>query len=75
MNLEIHPRVVANFFLDGAKIVFGSLVVGAFMPKVGLDSFPWLAFLMGVVITTGFFLMANLAAHKEDSIKINQQVK
>lgn len=75
MKLEIHPRIVANFFIDSAKIVFGSLVVSAFMPKTGLDGFPWITFVMGAIVTIGFFIMANLAAYKEDIMKIKQQIK
>lgn len=72
MKLEIHPRVVADFALDSAKIVFGSLVIGVFVPSARIAEFPSITFVTGLIITVAFLVMANTAAHKEDSIKINQ---
>lgn len=68
MKLEIHPRVVANFFIDGAKIVFGSLVVGAFIPTTGGAGFPLTTFIGGAIAAAGFFIVASIAAHKEDRL-------
>lgn len=75
MKLEIHPRVIANFFLDGAKIIFGSLVVGAFMPTANLSGFPFITFVGGAIATSVFFVTANVAAHQEDAIKSNKFIK
>lgn len=72
MKSEIHPKVVANFFLDGAKIIFGSLVVGAFVPSIAAAQIPWSNITLGIVFTAAFFGIANAAAHKEDDIKISQ---
>jgi len=41
-------KKISEFFLDGAKIIFGSLVVGAFLPeKIG--KIPWLTLTGGIV--------------------------
>lgn len=71
MRLKIHPRVVANFALDSAKIVFGSLVIGVFVPSARIAEFPSVTFITGLIITAAFLVMANTAAHQEDAIKIN----
>ena len=72
MKLEIHPRIVANFAVDSAKIVFGSLVIGVFVPSANALEFPSNTFLSGLIITVIFLVVANTAARKEDKIKINQ---
>lgn len=72
MRSKMHPRIVANFFLDGAKILFGSLVVGAFVPRIIITEISLPTIILGVVWTAIFFLIANAAAHKEDIMKSNQ---
>lgn len=72
MRSEIHPRVVVNFFLDGAKILFGSLVVGAFVPSIAAAEISWLTITFGIIFTAIFFTIANAAAYKEDIIKSKQ---
>lgn len=46
-------KVVANFLLDGAKIIFGSLVVGVFVPGAS-GEIPWTTFLSGIGLTITF---------------------
>jgi hypothetical protein len=53
MNLQNQLKVVSNFFLDGAKIIFGSLVVGVFVPSAS-GSIPWLTFAVGLAMTIAF---------------------
>lgn len=54
-------RIIANFFLDGAKIVFGSLVIGIFIPSAALREFPWFVFLGGITMTILFLFVAHMA--------------
>jgi len=50
-------NVVSDFFLDGAKIIFASLVVGVFVPGA-VSQMPWLTFLIGIVTTVLFLSIA-----------------
>lgn len=50
-------KTVSDFFLDGAKILFGSLVVGVFVPSAS-GKIPWLTFVGGVSITLIFLVIA-----------------
>ena len=50
-------KVVSNFFLDGAKIIFASLVVGIFVPSAS-GKIPWLTFAGGIVMTLVFLTLA-----------------
>ncbi len=64
MPSEIQSRIASNFFLDGAKIIFGSLVIGVFMPSAATPEFPWLTFLMGILATGAFLVFANATEEK-----------
>ena len=46
-------EVISDFFLDSAKIIFGSIVVGVFVPGAA-ERIPWLTFAVGLGITTVF---------------------
>lgn len=59
------PKIFANFFLDGAKIIFGSLVVGAFLPSAIGDQPQFLVIGVGVVFTIIFLAIADAIAKKE----------
>lgn len=50
-------EVVADFFLDGAKIIFGSLVVGVFVPSAA-GQIPWLICAVGLAVTVLFLTIA-----------------
>jgi len=49
--------VIAAFFLDGAKIVFGSLVVGVFVPGVA-TGVPWVTVASALAVTVLFLGIA-----------------
>lgn len=69
MPSGIQSRVASNFFLDGAKIIFGSLVIGAFVPSFTAPEFPWSTFIAGAFMTTSFLIFANVTAEdKKDKI-------
>ena len=57
-------EVVSDFFLDGAKIIFASLVVGVFVPGVPGD-IPWVTFAVGVIVTLVFLFFAVKLAKME----------
>lgn len=59
------PKVIANFFLDGAKIIFGSLVVGAFLPNAIGDQPRFFAVGIGVVFTIIFLAIADAIVKRE----------
>ncbi|MBI3442891.1 MAG: hypothetical protein HY007_03930 [Candidatus Sungbacteria bacterium] len=67
MQSGIQSSVASNFFLDGAKIIFGSLVIGAFVPSFTAPEFPWLTFTFGVLMTSFFLILAN-------ATEANQQI-
>lgn len=50
-------KVIADFLLDGAKIIFGSLVVGVFVPAA-TGKIPWLTVLLGLALTAAFLIGA-----------------
>lgn len=54
--------ILSNFFLDSAKIIFGSLVVGAFVPSLATQSPQWIAISMGIILTTAFLIAAKMAS-------------
>lgn len=65
--MKEESRVVMAFFLDGAKIIFGSLVVGVFVPSAA-GARPWLTVLGGIAMTAVFLMIAvRLAAIAERS--------
>lgn len=63
MELLNRSKIIANFFLDGAKIIFGSLVVGAFAPNA-LGGRPSLLTIGFGILGTVFFLLIAEAASK-----------
>jgi hypothetical protein len=66
MDSRISSPTIANFFLDGAKIVFGSLVVGVFSPG-GINKIPWLTFGSGIILTIFFLSIASVISKKTHS--------
>ncbi|HEY4495748.1 MAG TPA: hypothetical protein VJC04_00085 [Candidatus Paceibacterota bacterium] len=50
-------KVIANFLLDGAKIIFGSLVVGAFVPSLS-DNISWSTVALGLIFVVIFLSLA-----------------
>ncbi|OGC06579.1 hypothetical protein A2526_00105 [candidate division WOR-1 bacterium RIFOXYD2_FULL_36_8] len=50
-------KVLGDFFLDCAKLIFASLVVGVFVPSA-VGKVPWLTFLMGIIMTALFLVIA-----------------
>lgn len=58
-------KTLANFCLDAAKIVFGSLVVGVFIPGTR-GPFPWLTWLMGIMATVAFIIITGLLSKKKE---------
>ncbi|OGX04768.1 MAG: hypothetical protein A3G87_02885 [Omnitrophica bacterium RIFCSPLOWO2_12_FULL_50_11] len=61
-------NALADFFLDGAKIIFASLVVGIFVPGAA-GARPWLTFLMGLVMTSVFLGIAVKLAKTEPAAR------
>jgi len=59
MGLTKRSSIIADFFLDGAKIIFGSLVVGAFVPSASGMHLSWLAVGMGMVGVVAFLGIAD----------------
>lgn len=52
-------KVFSEFFLDGGKIIFGSLVVGAFLPTLPAP-IKWYTVAVGIIIAVGFVTLAGL---------------
>ena len=50
-------KTISNFLLDGSKILFGSLVVGAFMPSTS-GSISWVTITVGFISTVVFLSIA-----------------
>jgi hypothetical protein len=57
MILKAKSDIVSDFFLDTAKITFGSLVVGIFAPGVTVKT-PLSTFFNGLVISIIFLILA-----------------
>lgn len=57
MKSDTYLRAFADFLLDGAKIIFGSVVVGAFVPSAGGPT-SWPTLLVGAVITFLFVVLS-----------------
>lgn len=51
--------IIADFFLDGAKIIFGSLVVGAFVPSAVGSQLSWLSIGVGIFAAIVFLWIAD----------------
>ena len=58
--------VVSSFFLDSAKIIFASLVVGVFVPGAA-GAIPWLTFAIGIAMTVLFLGIASRFSGTEAS--------
>ncbi|MBI2888919.1 MAG: hypothetical protein HYY92_03205 [Parcubacteria group bacterium] len=56
-------QTLHNFIVDGAKIIFGSLVVGIFAPSTA-GEIPWLMFVAGILFTATFLGIALLLSSK-----------
>ncbi|TSC92410.1 MAG: hypothetical protein CEN89_714 [Candidatus Berkelbacteria bacterium Licking1014_7] len=56
-------KVISEFFLDGAKIIFGSLVVGAFMPTAQAP-ISWITVMVGIFIMIAFLVIAGIISKK-----------
>ena len=57
MNPDIQLKVLANFLLDSAKIIFGSAVVGALVPGLSKGAL-WLTAVFGLIATIAFLTAA-----------------
>lgn len=59
-------KVAVNFLNDCAKIIFGSLVIGVFLPNA-LGKIPWITFITGLITAGVFFFSAfKLARSREN---------
>ncbi len=52
-------KIISNFLADSAKIIFGSLVVGVFIPSASGEK-PWLTFALGILLTITFLSISIL---------------
>lgn len=57
MKSDTYLHTFSEFFLDGAKIVFGSVVIGVFAPDTA-SPISWITFSGGIAATV-FFLGAS----------------
>lgn len=57
MTPDSQLKVLANFLLDSAKIVFGSAVVGALVPGLSTDML-WPTAVVGLIMTVSFLAAA-----------------
>jgi len=57
MRTKYEMAIISDFFLDGAKLIFASLVVGIFVPGAA-GKIPWLTFTVGVGMTILFLSIA-----------------
>lgn len=65
MGIMNRSKIIANFFLDGAKIIFGSLVVGAFLPSAIDDQSRFFAASIGIIFTIIFLAIADAVVKRE----------
>ena len=70
MKIKPQRKIVSDFFLDGAKIIFGSLVVGVFIPGAAPQKILWPTLAVGITMTTLFLIIANFSA-EGDNMKEN----
>ena len=61
----MRSHIISNFFLDGAKIIFGSIVVGAFVQSAIVLELRLMTVGVGVALTIAFLLIANAFAERE----------
>ena len=57
MISDKQSNVVSNFLLDGAKIIFGSLVIGVFVPSAS-GEVPWVTLVAGILLTLSFLILS-----------------
>lgn len=57
MNPDGQLKVLANFLLDSAKIIFGSAVVSALVPGLSASA-PWPTAVFGLIATIAFLTAA-----------------
>lgn len=57
MNPDGQLKVLANFLLDSAKIIFGSAVVSALVPGLSTST-PWPTAVFGLIATVAFLTAA-----------------
>ncbi|MFC1612749.1 hypothetical protein ACFL23_00265 [Patescibacteria group bacterium] len=50
-------KIISNFLSDSAKIIFGSMVIGIFVPSASGET-PWATFIMGLTLTIAFLISA-----------------
>jgi len=50
-------KTLSDFLLDSSKILFGSLVVGAFLPGT-TGPVSWVTFVIGIFLTISFLIVA-----------------
>ena len=50
-------KTISNFLSDGAKIIFGSMVIGVFVPSAS-GAIPWFTFIIGIILTASFLISA-----------------
>lgn len=72
MQSKAHLRVLSNFFLDGAKIFFGSMVVGIFVPSTGIAKFPIATFIGGIAMAATFLAISTAIAKVEENRSLSQ---
>ncbi|MEK7542290.1 MAG: hypothetical protein AAB524_01155 [Patescibacteria group bacterium] len=65
MITEERARILSNFFLDGAKILFGSLVVGTFLSSAEGSLNAKIGAILVGFIATGIFLAVSMAIMRE----------
>ncbi|MFH1187490.1 MAG: hypothetical protein V1688_01355 [bacterium] len=54
-------KTISNFLSDGAKIIFGSMVIGVFVPSAS-GEIPWFTFVIGIILTVSFLILAIILA-------------
>lgn len=57
MKSEGQLKALADFFLDSAKIIFGSAVVSTLLPGI-TGEIPWLTITFGIIATATFLILA-----------------
>lgn len=69
MRSNAYFLTFSEFFLDGAKIIFGSVVVGAFVPGVSSPT-SWFTFFIGIIATIFFLAVSALMTNLLEKQKI-----
>jgi len=69
MKSDVYLRTFSEFFLDGAKIIFGSVVIGTFVPGAG-NPISWLTFVLGAVATIFFLAISATISKTAETLNI-----